>query len=84
MPFNLPILSITGELDTVINQEGLQNVVELLPKYTQFEEIEGANHSQLGSYGLQEADTQATITSDEQQSIIAETIVEFIKVVDKK
>jgi hypothetical protein len=37
-------------------------------------EIEGGNHSQFGSYGLQEGDNVASISPEEQWSQIAEAV----------
>ena len=40
--------------------------------------IDGGNHAQFGNYGKQDNDPDATITSEEQQNIAVESIVEFI------
>ena len=40
--------------------------------------IEGGNHAQFGNYGKQKGDLDATISSEEQQSIAAEAIREFL------
>lgn len=40
--------------------------------------IEGGNHAQFGNYGKQKGDVDATISSEEQQSIAAEAIKNFI------
>lgn len=41
-------------------------------------EIEGGNHAQFGNYGQQKGDPVATITSEEQQDIAVEAIIEFM------
>jgi hypothetical protein len=40
--------------------------------------IEGGNHAQFGNYGKQKGDTDATISSEEQQAIAVEAIREFL------
>ena len=40
--------------------------------------IEGGNHGQFGSYGLQEGDGAATITPEQQWNITVNTILTFI------
>lgn len=42
--------------------------------------IEGGNHAQFGNYGRQKGDPDATITSEKQQDLAVEAIVEFIKI----
>ena len=40
--------------------------------------IEGGNHAQFGNYGKQKGDSDATISSEEQQNIAVEAISEFL------
>ncbi len=40
--------------------------------------IEGGNHAQFGNYGKQKGDPDATISSEEQQNIAVEAILQFI------
>ncbi|MFA7108148.1 MAG: alpha/beta fold hydrolase [Sphaerochaetaceae bacterium] len=46
--------------------------------------IDGGNHAQFGNYGKQKGDPDATISSEEQQNIAVEAILEFIKTRDSK
>ena len=46
--------------------------------------IDGGNHAQFGNYGRQKGDPDATISSEEQQNIAVEAILEFIKTRDSK
>jgi len=46
--------------------------------------IDGGNHAQFGNYGKQKGDLDATISSEEQQNIAVEAILEFIKTKDSK
>ncbi|WP_373482782.1 alpha/beta hydrolase [Acetobacterium sp.] len=41
--------------------------------------IEGGNHAQFGNYGQQKGDPPATISSEEQQDIAVQAILDFIK-----
>jgi hypothetical protein len=41
--------------------------------------IDGGNHAQFGNYGKQKGDPDATITSEQQQDIAVEAIMEFIE-----
>lgn len=68
---DLPMISIYGSNDLVLNREKL-SLVE-----NQFE-IPGGNHAYFGNYGEQEGDGEATISRQEQQSITVEKIKEFI------
>jgi hypothetical protein len=73
------VLSIYGSKDGVVNFKQLIESREKLPKDTTYVEIEGANHSQFGDYGLQEGDNEALITSEEQMEITCKNIVEFLE-----
>jgi len=42
--------------------------------------IEGGNHAQFGNYGKQKGDSDATISSEEQQNIAVEAIKEFLEI----
>lgn len=65
----LPVLSLAGDLDQVMNWEKYEQTKAVLPAGTRFELIEGANHSQFGDYGPQEGDGIASLTPDEQWSL---------------
>lgn len=73
-----PVQSITGSEDAVLNWENYEEAKERLPAQTDWIEIEGGNHSQFGDYGFQEGDTEATITPEEQWSILSEEVGELI------
>ncbi len=63
----IPVLSISGSEDGIIDEEKYRKSGELLPSDTIFFEIEGANHSQFGSYGRQKRDNSPLIREEEQQ-----------------
>lgn len=73
------VLSIWGSKDGVVNFKQLIESREKLPKDTTYVEIEGANHSQFGDYGLQEGDNEALITSEKQMEITYKNIVKFLE-----
>lgn len=73
-----PVISIYGSLDGLTTMEKLQNTKPLLPLNTQFVEIRGGNHAQMGWYGDQAGDNAATISREGQQSILVDTTWSFI------
>ncbi|MGL4912501.1 MAG: alpha/beta hydrolase [Romboutsia sp.] len=73
------VLSIWGSKDGVVNFKDLIKAKEKLPKDTEFIEIEGANHSQFGDYGLQNGDHDALISNHRQMEITSENIVKFLE-----
>jgi hypothetical protein len=75
----LPVLSIAGTSDLVVNREKLVGSRALLPPDARFVRIEGGNHAQFGDYGPQKGDGIATISRDEQQRLTAETILKLVQ-----
>ena len=78
-PVNVPVLSIYGSADGVLNMEKYEKYSANLP--TDFSEviIEGGNHAGFGMYGAQDGDGIASITNQEQIAQTAKLIAEFIK-----
>lgn len=74
----IDVLSISGSKDDVIDYKKLINSKHKLPKDTIYVEIEGANHSQFGSYGKYSGDGDALISEDEQINITVNNIVTFL------
>ncbi|MBY0012097.1 alpha/beta hydrolase [Paenibacillus typhae] len=67
----LSALQITGTDDGVLNWEEWEKTKANLPEDTTFVSIEGGNHGQFGSYGMQKGDHAPGITEDEQlQSVV--------------
>lgn len=76
---DLPVLSIYGDQDAVLNVGNLiENRVNLPVTYEEIL-LEGGNHAQFGNYGPQEGDGKATLSFMEQQQITVEAIVRFIE-----
>ncbi|XOQ14697.1 MAG: hypothetical protein ACFWTY_11905 [Shouchella clausii] len=76
---DLPVLSISGSEDGLSTPEKIDNMSDYLPDTTEFVEINGGNHAYFGVYGSQSGDNEAEITVGQQQSIIVETVVDWIK-----
>lgn len=67
----LKAVSIYGTSDAVAQRGSIQNSDTLLPADAVFVAIEGGNHSQFGSYGLQSGDNPAEISAADQ---LAQTV----------
>lgn len=68
---DLKCVTIFGSLDGVLDRDEYQNNKRHLPQGCSELEINGGNHSQFGSYGLQNEDGIATISNEKQ---IEETV----------
>ena len=75
---SLPVLSIYGNKDDVLNAEKYEKNKKNLPSNFVEYVIDGGNHAYFGMYGKQSGDGQATITNIEQIELTADYIVEFI------
>lgn len=74
---NMPVLSVYGTNDGLFTSGRLDDSRALLPDDTKFVAIDGGNHAQFGSYGLQAGDSAASISSLQQWTQSAVAIVEF-------
>jgi len=75
---DIDVLSVYGSEDKVLNQEKYEENKNNLPDdFTEFV-IDGGCHAYFGMYGAQDGDGTPTITQQEQISITAEKIYEFI------
>ena len=77
-PVALPVLSIYGSNDGVMNQEKYRQYRPNLPELTE-QIIDGGNHAGFGFYGPQEGDGEATISREEQIARTTELMVAFVK-----
>jgi dienelactone hydrolase len=73
----MPVLSLYGTNDGLATVEKIDTSRALLPSDARFIAIEGGNHSQFGSYGLQVGDNEAEISPEEQWAQAAAATVEF-------
>ncbi len=78
---DLEVLSIYGSEDGEV--EGIKASRERLPRNTQWVEITGANHAQFGWYGEQRGDGVATISRQDQQEIILENTLAFLRAIER-
>ncbi len=62
----LACVTITGSLDNVLKKDQYESDMNNLPKDCKKVEIVGGNHSQFGSYGLQNGDNDSKTTFDQQ------------------
>ncbi len=72
------VLSIYGDKDGITSMTKINESKEFLSQNTQWVKIEGGNHSQFGWYGFQSGDKQASISREKQQSVILNSIREFL------
>ncbi len=75
---DLDVLSIYGDQDGILNMEKYNQYRSNLPDSAAEVIIPGGNHAQFGSYGFQEGDGEAAITTQEQLAITAEQMLELI------
>lgn len=77
-PLEIPVLSVYGENDTVLNLEKYQEGRALARGGFTEEIIEGGNHAQFGDYGEQEGDAPAAISPYEQRALTADAIAAWL------
>ena len=75
---NVPILSIRGTEDGVINLKSYQEARSLYKNNFTEIIINGGNHAQFGNYGSQSGDGQASISAKSLQNQSVDAIMEFI------
>lgn len=76
---DLRVLSLYGTEDLVLNRQRLEEARGNMPEdYTEIV-IDGANHADFGDYGAQKDDGDATISTEEQQALAAQAIVDFMQ-----
>jgi len=75
----IPIMKIYGSNDGVADAYSINQNKPKLPPNTKYFLIKGGNHSQFGYYGSQLGDNEASISREEQQKIILNSILSFIK-----
>jgi dienelactone hydrolase len=76
---DIAVLSVYGTLDGLFPEARVDESRRLLPDDAIFFGIEGGNHSQFGSYGLQEGDLEAAIPPEGQWDQTASVTVEFFE-----
>ena len=76
LPDSLPVLSVYGTEDGVLNRNNYEKNLANVPNLQECV-IEGGNHAQFGSYGEQRGDGEASIDPGMQWNETAEAILEF-------
>lgn len=71
------VLSIYGSEDGVLNKESYEKSKPLMSNLTEFV-IDGANHGQFANCGFQDGDNAGKISSQSQQNITVDMILDFI------
>ena len=79
----LPVLSVYGSEDTVLNHVKYADSISLAEHLTE-QIIEGGNHAGFGNYGAQKGDGEAEISNEEQWQETVDYILNYMKVCSKK
>ncbi|MEI7025886.1 alpha/beta fold hydrolase [Paenibacillus sp. y28] len=75
----LPVLTFVATNDGILSPDKFENSKEhKLPADALHAKINGGNHAQFGSYGPQNGDLPATITSEEQQRRTAQVLLDWL------
>jgi pimeloyl-ACP methyl ester carboxylesterase len=80
---SLEVTSIYGSLDGLSTVDDILSTRFLLPEDTSWVEITGGNHGQFGWYGPQPGDNPATISREEQQSLIVQATAVLLQQLDQ-
>lgn len=73
----LSVLSLYGSEDQVVNMQKIEQGRGYMPKSYEELCIQGGNHAQFGSYGIQKKDGKAQITREEQIEKTVEMILKL-------
>lgn len=74
---NIPVLSIYGSEDGVLNKEKYSDSIKNANNLSEIV-IDGGNHAQFGNYGEQEGDNSAKISNQKQWNKTVNEILNFI------
>ena len=78
-PVNVPVLSIYGSDDTVMNMDNYNKSKSMIVNnFTEFI-VAGGNHAHWGNYGEQSEDSPSHISAEDQQKQGVDEIIRFIK-----
>lgn len=73
-----PVVSITASNDGILDWVTFETNQSLLPADTTYNEIEGGNHANFGSYGKQAGDGDSAISREEQQARTRRIFIDLI------
>ncbi|WP_189024282.1 alpha/beta hydrolase [Paenibacillus albidus] len=74
----LSVLSLLGTEDQVIDMKSYRAGRSLLPDNTLYYSVEGGNHAQFGSYGVQKGDGTPEISEEEQQQLTKSAMLDWL------
>lgn len=77
IPDEIPVLSIYGSEDQVLNMESYEESRDLWSAKIKEVVVEGGNHAQYGNYGEQKGDGEALISAEEQKRAVVENILKL-------
>lgn len=75
---NLPVLSVYGSEDKILNRERYDKSIGLADMLTE-RVIEGGNHAGFGNYGVQRGDGEAFIPQEEQWQETVDYILNYLE-----
>lgn len=75
---NLQALSISASNDMLATAEKIEKARQLMPPQTEYHVIQGGNHAQFGTYGIQKGDGVAEIPASLQLSAVIESVLAFL------
>ena len=76
---DIPVLSITGSNDHVLNQTAYQEAKNYLPKDTEYKKMADGNHAVFGAYGKQKGDGKSEINNQNQQ--VAADLIDWLETI---
>ena len=79
LPEGMTVLSIYGTQDGVLNRQKLEEGRKYLPASARELAIEGGNHAQFGSYGVQKGDGVPSVTAAAQQEETVRFVLSVLK-----
>lgn len=80
----LSVLSVSASRDGLATPSKITAARKLLPAAATYRFIEGGNHAQFGSYGIQMGDHAAAISAAEQWALVVEATADFLAQVAKQ
>lgn len=75
---DLRALSISASNDMLATAEKIEKAKPLMPPQTEYQVIQGGNHAQFGTYGVQKGDGVAEIPASLQLSAVIESVLAFL------
>ncbi|MBL8101076.1 MAG: alpha/beta hydrolase [Anaerolineales bacterium] len=79
----MKVLSVYGTNDGLATGDKIDESRALLPADAEFIAIQGGNHAQFGSYGLQAGDNEAAISPEDQWTQTANATAQFLESISR-